>query len=172
MTSLHRPTNLHCNEWSITRFVLFSLDRLSFQFSFVILLYPGLLIPLCSFSSSYFGCFLIWCLTKSSFYTSNQHVFFQCPVMCFFHASNWDVKRCFIKWNKIYVSYYFFIMPKLVLCRPRFWHDQGVRPHRGIHHFGVSTNQKILYLFELLFYIDYTMRNQVHNIYDIYDILY
>jgi len=52
--------------------------------------------------------------------------------------------------------------------RPGFWHGQGVRPHTGIHHFKASTNQKIFYLFVLLFYIDSTMGNQVHNIYDIY----
>jgi len=59
----------------------------------------------------------------------------------------------------------------LVGYRPQFRHGQGVRPQRGIHHFGASTNQRMFYLFVLLLYIDYTMRNHVHNIYDIYDIL-
>jgi len=52
------------------------------------------------------------------------------------------------------------------MIRLGFRHGQGVRPHRGIHQFGASTN-KIIFLFVLLFYNDYNMRNQLHNIYDI-----
>jgi len=37
---------------------------------------------------------------------------------------------------------------------------------------GHPPTKSVFFKFVLLFYIDYTMRNQIHNIYDIYGILY